>query len=152
MADALDRAAESTSCNRESKVAEVRPENAEPDWVIRGGVATVEQLVNGASPILNDPGFCEISAAFQPGLTVEELAALSRFPNAQISVTTRDAVLAAGALDVRRTPGRNPVHADIIVPCMPDGTPDRQVVESLVSVFAQRPNPARGPRPAVDGG
>jgi hypothetical protein len=130
MADALDRAAESTSCNRESKVAEVRPENAEPDWVIRGGVATVEQL----------------------GLTVEELAALSRFPNAQISVTTRDAVLAAGALDVRRTPGRNPVHADIIVPCMPDGTPDRQVVESLASIFAQRPNPARGPRPAVDGG
>ena len=116
---------------------------AEPNWVVRGGVVTVEQLANGASPISGEPGLCQISVAFQPGRTVDELALASRFPHSQIGVTTREAVIAAGALDVRQTPGRNPVHGDIIVACGADGRVDRALLESLATRFAQRPNPAR---------
>ena len=122
------------------------PGDREPEWVIRGGIVTLEQLTNGARPISGARDLCEISVAFQPGRTVEELAAFSRFPNAQISVTTRETLLAAGTIEVRQTPGRNPVHGDIIVPCSTEGTVDPDLLAALARVFTQRPNPARGPR------
>ena len=122
------------------------PGDRAPEWVVRGGVVTPEQLANGARPSPGAPGRCEISVAFQPGRTVEELAAFSKFPNSQISVTTRETLLAAGAIEVRQTPGRNPVHGDIIVPCSAEGTVDPDLLAALARVFTQRPNPARGPR------
>jgi hypothetical protein len=113
--------------------------------VVRGGVTTPEQLANGASPIPDEPGLCQISVAFQPGRTVEQLVAVSRFPNRQISVTTAEALIAAGAVEIRQTPGRNPVHGDIIAPCNAEGEIAPTLLQALAGAFVQRPNPGRIP-------
>jgi len=120
-------------------------QSRESHWVIRGGIVTPEQLANGASPLPDEPGLCQISVAAQAGRSIEELAAASRFPNRQIGVTTREALVAAGAIDVRETPGRNPVHGDIIVPCGPEGSVAETLLEALAAVFLQRATPSRGP-------
>jgi hypothetical protein len=122
------------------------PDQIDREWVIRGGLVTAEQLANGASPITEEPGHCQISVAHQPGRSVEELAAISRFPHRQIGVTTRAALLAAGAVEVRQTPGRNPAHGDIIVACDENGRVSAALLDALAAVFEQRENPSRGYR------
>jgi len=86
-----------------------------------------------------------ISVAYKPGLTVEELANASRFPHRQIGVSTSRKLIAAGALEIRQSPGRNPVHGDIIVPCGPEGTAASMILQALASMFEQQLNPSRLP-------
>jgi hypothetical protein len=61
----------------------------------------------------------------------------------RISVSTLEALLAAGAIDVRQTPGRNPVHGDIIVACDSTGGVPSALLDVIARTFTQRPNPAR---------
>jgi hypothetical protein len=124
----------------------VASDQSDQEWVVRGGLVTVEQLANGTSPIADEPGFCQISVAYQPGRSVEELAALSRFPHRHIGVTTRAALLTAGAVEARRTPGRNPAHGDIIVACDENERISAALLDALAAVFEQRENPSRGYR------
>jgi hypothetical protein len=54
----------------------------EPHWVIRGGVATPSQLQAGTARhrgVPDPPGLYGFSVQYQPGKTIQELAAAGRF-------------------------------------------------------------------------
>jgi len=119
---------------------------SEPNWVVRGGIATSKQLQAGTGKHLSATipldlfGF---SVQHQPGKTIDELAAAGRFRNAQISVTTADELIAAGvaagyAITIVKSPGAG-YHYTVQVPFPLPA--DLAVV--LSAVFKQAPNPAR---------
>jgi uncharacterized protein (DUF697 family) len=108
----------------------------EPIWVVRAGVATPEQLKEGVDAHLRVPGLTGFSVQSSPGKTIKELAAAGRFPNAQISVTTTDALLAVG-VRVVKSPGEGYHHTAVTEdPLMSPHA------EAISSVFKQQPNPA----------
>ncbi len=89
------------------------------------------------------PDLCEFPVQYQPGKTMQELAAAGRFRNAHISVTTAAELVAAGlsvgyAVRIVKSPGAG-YHHTVQVPFpLP-----LDVAVALSSVFTQRPNPAR---------
>jgi hypothetical protein len=111
--------------------------------VVRGGVATVEQLMAGTAEHLAVPGLFGFSVQYQSGRTVAELAVAGGFPNPQISVVIADELLAAGRhYEVRlvKSPGRG-YHYTVVTPYpLP-----RDLAEAFSRIFLQNviPNPAR---------
>ena len=92
------------------------------------------------------PGILAIvsfSVQYHPGKTIQELAAAGRFRNAQISVTTAEVLIAAGAVvgytvGIIQSPGAG-YHHTVQVPCPFSW----DVAVALSAVFTQMPNPAR---------
>jgi hypothetical protein len=122
-------------------------EEQEPNWVVRAGVVTPESLISRSSQHFEVHGLFGFSVQHQPGRTVEELADAGRFPNAQISVTTVEQLVTAGAhigymVRVVKSLGRG-YHHTVVVPAP---TPP-SLAEALSRVFIPRPNPARVVRP-----
>jgi hypothetical protein len=83
------------------------------------------------------------SVQHQPGRTIQELAAAGRFRNAQISVTTAEELIAAGAaagylIKIVKSPGAG-YHYTVEVP-FPLPT---DLARALSAVFKQIPNPVR---------
>jgi hypothetical protein len=77
------------------------PFGQEPNWVIRGGMATPSQLQAGTARhrgVPDPPGLFGFSVQYQPGKTIQELATAGRFRHIQISVTTTEELIAAGLL------------------------------------------------------
>jgi len=116
---------------------------SEPTWIVRGGITTPDQLANGTRAHVAVPGLFGFSVQHDPGRTREDLAAAGRFPNAQISVTTAEQLIAAGravGYDVRivRRPGRG-FHHTVETP---DPLPG-DLAEALSGAFHQVPNPVR---------
>jgi hypothetical protein len=110
------------------------------------GVATPSQLQAGTARhrgVPDAPGLYGFSVQYQPGKTVHELAAAGRFRNAQISVTTDAALVAAGvaagyAISIVKSPGAG-YHYKVQVPFpLP-----LDLAVALSAVFRQRPNPVR---------
>ena len=115
----------------------LKPNSNEPVWVVRAGVATPQQLKNGVDEHRRVPGLTGFSVQSAPGKTIEELAAAGRFPNAQISVTTVDALLAV-YVRVVKSPGEGYHHTAVTEdPLMSPHA------EAISAVFKQLPNPAQ---------
>lgn len=104
-----------------------------PQFVVRGGIATVAQLEAGTRHSINGYGF---SVQTAPGLSVYELARGGRFPNRQISVTTVEALRELGVTINAPTPGAGDHHGTVIIPY----PPPPGLFESLSRCFAQRSN------------
>jgi len=122
------------------------PPGKEPHWIVRGGVATPSQLQAGTTRhrgMPDPPSLFGFSVQYQPGKTIQELAAAGRFRNAQISVTTEEelvaACLAAGyPVSIVKSPGVG-YHHTAQVPCpLP-----LDLAQALSAGFTQMPNPAR---------
>ncbi len=119
------------------------PEPVEPNWVVRGGLATPRQLQAGSDEHRGVPGLFGFSVQHRPGMTIEQLAAAGQFPHAQISVTTVEDLVAAAATAgytaaVVPSPGKG-WHCTVQVP---DPLPD-ELALALSRAFVARPNPAR---------
>ena len=123
-----------------------QPPEQESHWVVRGGVATPRQLQAGTARhrgVPDPPGLYGFSVQYHPGKTIQELAAAGRFRNAQISVTTAEVLIAAGAVvgytvGIIQSPGAG-YHHTVQVPCPFSW----DVAVALSAVFTQMPNPAR---------
>ena len=123
-----------------------QPPEQESHWVVRGGVATPRQLQAGTARhrgVPDPPGLYGFSVQYHPGKTIQELAAAGRFRNAQISVTTAEVLIAAGAVvgytvGIIQSPGAG-YHHTVQVPCPFSW----DVAVALSAVFTQLPNPAR---------
>ena len=123
-----------------------QPPEQEPNWVVRGGVATPRQLQAGTARhrgTPDPPGLFGFSVQYQPGKTIEELATAGKWRNAQISVTTDEELVAAGlrvgySVSLVQSPGAG-YHHTVQVPFPLPWA----VAVALSAVFAQRPNPAR---------
>ncbi len=123
-----------------------QPPEQESHWVVRGGVATPRQLQAGTARhrgVPDPPGLYDFSVQYHPGKTIQELAAAGRFRNAQISVTTAEVLIAAGAVvgytvGIIQSPGAG-YHHTVQVPCPFSW----DVAVALSAVFTQMPNPAR---------
>ena len=122
------------------------PPEKEPHWVVRGGMATPNQLQAGTARhrgVPDPPGLCGFSVQYQPGKTIKELTVAGKFRNAQISVTTDTALVAAGLsagypVHIVQSPGVG-YHHTVQVPFpLP-----LDLAEALSVVFTQMPNPAR---------
>jgi hypothetical protein len=118
----------------------------EPHWVIRGGVATPSQLQAGTArhrSVPDPPGLYGFSVQYQPGKSIQELAAAGRFRNTHISVTTDVTLIAAGvaagyAVSIVKSPGAG-YHHTVQVPFpLP-----LDLAVALSAVFTQQFNPAR---------
>jgi hypothetical protein len=115
----------------------------EPNWVVRGGLASPENLQDGTSEHALVSGLYGFSVQYSPGKTIQELAAAGRFRNAQISVTTVEQLVAAAGgagykIAVVSSPGIG-YHATVEVP---DPLPD-DLALALSNAFRRMPNPAR---------
>jgi hypothetical protein len=113
--------------------------------VVKAGVVTAQNRQNRSSDHLGMEGLFGFSVQHEPGKTIYELAEAGQFPNAQISVTTVEALVAAAAsigytVQVVRSPGRG-FHHTVQVP-KPLAT---DLAAALSGVFVQMPNPARVP-------
>jgi hypothetical protein len=122
--------------------ADVQARKPEPKWVVRGGIATPEQLQRGSSEHKAVPGLFGFSVQYQPGKTIVELATAGRFRNKQISVTTAEAIVAAGAaagygVSIVKSPGSGYHHTVQV----PNPFPD-DLATVLSAAFTQIPNPA----------
>jgi hypothetical protein len=118
----------------------------EPHWVIRGGVATPSQLQADTGRhrgVPDPPGLYGFSVQYQPGKSIQELAAAGRFRNTHISVTTDVTLIAAGvaagyAVSIVKSPGAG-YHHTVQVPFpLP-----LDLAVALSAVFTQQLNPAR---------
>lgn len=123
-----------------------QPPEKEPHWVVRGGMATPSQIQAGTARhrgVPDPPGLYGFSVQYQPGKTIKELAVAGKFRNAQISITTDAALVAAGVsagypVHIVQSPGVG-YHHTVQVPFpLP-----LDLAEVLSAVFTQMPNPAR---------
>ncbi|MGH2410875.1 MAG: RHS repeat-associated core domain-containing protein, partial [Chloroflexota bacterium] len=80
-----------------SGIVASQPSAPEPDWIVRGGIATAKQLQVGTTQHALMPGLNGFSVQYAPGRSIQQLAAAGRFPNASISVTTVEQLEAAAA-------------------------------------------------------
>ena len=118
----------------------------EPHWIVRGGVATPSQLQAGTARhrgIPGPPGLFGFSVQYQPGKTIQELAVVGRFRNAQISVTTEEELIAAGlaagySVKIVKSPGTGDHHTVQVPFPLP-----LDLAEALSAAFTQMPNLAR---------
>jgi len=108
-------------------------------FVVRGGVATPEQIARGIVPHRDVPGLTGFSAQSRAGASVEELAAAGGvgsvpFPHGQVSVTTAAELRRVGC-DVVTSPGGGANHVTVTSgPASP---------AQISGLFEPRPNPAR---------
>jgi hypothetical protein len=109
-------------------------------------MATSGQLQAGTARhrgVPEPPGLYGFSVQYEPGKTIKELAVAGKFRNAQISVTTDTALIAAGVsagytVHIVRSPGVG-YHHTVQVPFpLP-----LHLAEALSVVFTHMPNPAR---------
>ncbi len=126
------------------------------EWVVRGGVATPQSLKNGYRSHRGVPGLAGFSVQYQPGRTIEQLAAAGLLPHPQINYALDiDLVDAAQVLGYRieliSSPGRlgNLYHHTLTAWGQATGgyfqaLPD-DLAAALSAKFTQRPNPARVP-------
>jgi hypothetical protein len=108
-------------------------------FVVRGGVATPEQIARGIGPHRDVPGLVGFSAQSRAGASVEELAATGGlgggpFPHRQVSVSTVDKLRCVGC-DVVASPGGGANHVTV--------TPGPASPVDISRQFTPRPNPAR---------
>ena len=114
--------------------------------MVRGGIATPQQLQAGTTKhrgVPEPPGLYGFSVQYQPGKTVTALAVAGKFRHARISVTTDDALRAAGVsagcvVWLVRSPGggyHHTMHVPFPFPW--------ELAEALRAVFTQMANPAR---------
>ncbi len=123
-----------------------QPPEQDSHWVVRGGVTTPRQLQAGTARhrgVPEPPGLYGFSVQYHPGRTIQELAAAGRFRNAQISVTTDAALIAAGVVvgytvSIIQSPGAG-YHHTVQVPCPFPW----DLAVALSAVFTQMPNPVR---------
>jgi hypothetical protein len=124
------------------------------EWVVRGGIASPPQLVNGygrhAALVTPLYGF---SVQYQPGKTIEELALAGQFRNRQISYADDDALQAAVqsvgyTMQLVKSPGRG-FHHTFAVIYTQDGTMPLSlplvVAQALSQAFRFMPNPFPSP-------
>ena len=115
--------------------------DAEPNWVVRGGTATEDQLKRGTLEHIRVPGLYGFSVQHQPGQTIDQLASAGQFRNKQISVATAEALIAAAAtagynIAIVKSPGRGYHHTVQTPYPLPD-----QLAAALSKAFTQMPNP-----------
>jgi hypothetical protein len=91
-----------------------------PVYVVRGGRASPQNLIDGTAEHADVSGLSGFSVQSAPDRSVEELAIAGRFPNAVISVTTVEA-LAQRGVRVVPSPGAG-FHATAVVPIPLDMT------------------------------
>lgn len=113
----------------------------QPQYVIRGGIATAEQLLAGTS--LTKWGLYGFSTTSAPGMTVDQLAAIARYPNGKISWTTVQDLASIG-IQVVPTPilPGQPLHHTVVVPLQPITA---LAMKAISPQFRQKTNPAIGP-------
>lgn len=118
---------------------------------MRGGIATPDNLQAGWREHLGVPDLFGCSVQYQPGLTVDQLAAAGRFRNGQISYAIDVDLIAAAEilgydLDLVRTPGGG-YHHTMTARASVSGDVARQLPHDLAMIlgdrFRQRANPAR---------
>lgn len=107
-------------------------------YVIRGGLATPQNLMTGSTPVpgTNLSGFSVTTA---PDMSVTQLAAVANYPNAMISYTTTAALQGIGVPVVPTPSAANALHATAVVPVPLDPTKAAQIS----AAFARIPNPSR---------
>ena len=109
-------------------------------WVVRGGLATAESLINGTAEHVDVPGLVGFSVQARNGATVAELAHSGQFPNRQVSVTTAGQVRGLG-LDVVPSPGHGN-HATVVTELpLPS-----ELASRLSDLFLRMDNPSRSVR------
>jgi hypothetical protein len=122
-------------------------------WVVRGGVTTPKNLMNGYVRHRRVPGLFGLSVQYAAGKSVAELARLGQLPNAQISYAYDDALAAAlrplgYAIRLVRSPGTG-AHNTLAVLITASGTMlpslPQDAADALSQTFRQRPNPHRVP-------
>jgi hypothetical protein len=121
------------------------------EWVVRAGVATAQRLIEGYAQHKGAPGLYGFSVQYAPGATVEQLAQAGRFPHAQISYATDDALQAALAplgytMRLVKSPGSGYHHTFAVL--YDGGGTMAQVLppdaaQAISQAFQQRANPAR---------
>jgi len=106
-------------------------------YVVRAGIARPADLILGTRVHRAVPGLIGFSVQSWPGVPVEELARAGRFRNAQVSVTTVDALARQGFEVVLSTLGKGDYHATVRAahPLPPE------VAARLASLFIRRRNP-----------
>lgn len=107
-------------------------------YVIRGGLATPQNLMTGSTPVpgTNLSGFSVTTA---PDMSVTQLAAVANYPNAMISYTTTAALEGIGVPVVPTPSAANALHATAVVPVPLDPAKAAQIS----AAFARIPNPSR---------
>lgn len=112
---------------------------ADDAFVVRGGVATPDQIARGVGPHRDVPGLMGFSAQSRTGASVEELAATGGvgggpFPHGQVSVTTAGQLRCIGC-SVVPSPGGGANHVTV--------TPGTATPEDIARQFVPRPNPGK---------
>jgi RHS repeat-associated protein len=120
----------------------VDTEDPSDAYVVRGGVATPDQLTTGAKAHRLVPGLTGFSVQSEPGKSIVELAAAGQFRNKQISVSTVAAIVAVGRtlgynVLVVKSPGAG-YHRTVTTPVP---LPPRLAI-GLSAAFVQMPNPS----------
>lgn len=124
-----------------------------PSWVVRGGLAAPDNLRENYGEHSRVPGLFGCSTQYQPGRTIEELAAAGQFRNPRISyAANRDLIAVAKDLGYDlsfvRSPGRG-YHHTMMVRLSSTGEMLQQLPADLAlalsAAFRQMPNPARVP-------
>jgi hypothetical protein len=122
-------------------------------WVVRAGVATPKNLMDGYVRHRLVPGLFGCSVQYATGKSVADLARAGQFPNAQISVASDDALAAAlrplgYAIRLVRSPGRGD-HNTLVVLSGAGGTMlqklPQDAADALSQTFRQRKNPHQVP-------
>jgi len=108
-------------------------------FVVRGGVATPEQIAQGIGPHRDVPGLIGFSAQSRAGATVHELASTGGignkpFPHGKVSVTTAGQLRCIGC-EVIPSPGAGANHVTV--------TPGPATPAKISEQFIVQPNPAR---------
>ena len=122
------------------------PGGGPPAYVVRGGIATAEQLTAGTAEHIAVVGLFGFSVQYQPGRTITELATAGGFSNPYISLAVVDELIEAGRhYEVRlvKSPGRG-YHYTVVTPYpLP-----LELAEAFSRIFLQHipPNPARARR------
>lgn len=129
--------------------ATLNPERDVHDpWVVRGGLASPENLISGTTPVAGYEPLTGFSVQSFPGKSIVELAASGQFRNKMISVARTSEPLAIGVPVVLtpmppnpNRPQGNPFHATASVPL------DMGLVRAtqISAVFRQLVNPAPVP-------
>ena len=107
--------------------------------VVRGGIATEQQISNGIGPHRDVPGLEGFSAQSRAGASVDELARTGGvgggpFPHGQVSVSTAGQLRCVGC-DVVPSPGAGANHVTV--------TPGGATPAEISRQFTQRSNSAR---------
>ena len=119
------------------------------NWVVRAGVANSNSLIKGYNQHQAVPGLFGFSVQYADAKSVEELAQAGRFPHAQISYASDDALQMAlqplgYTMKLISSPGRG-YHHTFAVLYDAGGSPlqslPQDAADALSQTFQQRPNP-----------